>query len=63
MSLIALDWMMNRAEAGGFASTLTMRDNGAAADVNDKRYDSRAGLGVYYRWTPRNIQALCAGAA
>ena len=30
-----------------------------AADVNDKRYDSRAGLGVFYRWKPRNVQALC----
>ena len=31
----------------------------AAADVSGKLYDSRAGLGVYYRWKPRDAEALC----
>ncbi|MDP2703567.1 MAG: hypothetical protein Q8P98_16005, partial [Candidatus Rokubacteria bacterium] len=29
-------------------------------DVDDKLYDSRAGLGVFYRWLPRDVQRLCA---
>jgi hypothetical protein len=29
-------------------------------DVDDKMYDSRAGLGVFYRWKPRDVEALCA---
>ena len=60
MSLVALDWMMSRAERDGLrfhpAQRQTYRD---AADVNDKLYDSRAGFGVLYRWKPRNIEALC----
>ncbi len=28
-------------------------------NVDDKMYDSRAGLGVFYRWKPRNMQRLC----
>jgi hypothetical protein len=60
MSLTALDWMMNRAEMRGVRFHADARAAyKAAADVNDKRYDSRAGLGVFYRWTPRDIQALC----
>jgi hypothetical protein len=27
--------------------------------VDDKLYDPRAGLGIFYRWKPRDIQALC----
>ena len=28
-------------------------------NVDDKLYDSRAGMGVFYRWKPREIQSLC----
>jgi len=60
LSLVALDWMMRKAEERGLrfldAQRLLYRD---ATDVDDKLYDSRAGLGVFYRWRPRNIQALC----
>ncbi|MDP8990128.1 MAG: hypothetical protein M3N41_08635, partial [Acidobacteriota bacterium] len=28
-------------------------------NADDKMYDSRAGLGVFYRWQPRNMQRLC----
>ena len=60
MSLTALDWMMNRAELKGLRFHPDVRAAyRGAADVNDKRYDSRAGLGIFYRWTPRDIQALC----
>ena len=62
MSLVALDWMMKRAEAHGLRFLPELRDLYAgAADVNDKGYDSRSGLGVFYRWKPRDVQALCAG--
>jgi len=60
MSLVALDWMMSRAEQHGLrfvpAERLRYRYH---ADVDDKLYDSRAGLGVFYRWQPRDVQRLC----
>jgi hypothetical protein len=28
-------------------------------DVDDKLYDPRAGLGMFYRWKPRNVAELC----
>jgi len=60
LSLVALDWMMRRAEAHGLrfleAPRLLYRDG---TDVDDKLYDPRAGLGVFYRWRPRNVEALC----
>jgi hypothetical protein len=60
MSLTALDWMMTRAEAYGLRFHADERAAyRGGADVNDKRYDSRAGLGIFYRWTPRDIQTLC----
>jgi len=61
MSLVALDWMMNQAERHGLRFHAAQRTlYHGAADVNDKGYDSRAGLGVFYRWRPRNIERLCA---
>jgi uncharacterized protein (DUF2235 family) len=61
MSLTALDWMMTRAEAHGLRFHADVRAAfRGLADANDKRYDSRAGLGVFYRWTPRDIEQLCA---
>ncbi len=60
LSLVALDWMMTQAEASGLrflpSERLLYR---SAADVNDKKYDSRAGAGIFYRWTPRDVAALC----
>lgn len=60
MSLSALDWMMHRAEQHGLrfvpADRLSYRYHG---DVDDKMYDSRAGVGVFYRWKPRDVEALC----
>ena len=61
MSLVALDWMMTKAEAHGLrfveVDRLTYKHH---ADVGDKLYDSRGGLGVFYRWLPRNVRKLCA---
>jgi uncharacterized protein (DUF2235 family) len=64
LSLVALDWMMHHAEEQGLrfvpAERLQYRYH---ADVDDKLYDSRAGLGVFYRWSPRDVQRLCAANA
>jgi uncharacterized protein (DUF2235 family) len=60
MSLVALDWMMRQAEAHGLRflphQRLMYRDG---TDVDDKLYDPRAGLGMFYRWRPRNVAELC----
>jgi hypothetical protein len=60
MSLVALDWMMRKAEAHGLRfhpqHRLIYRDG---TDVDDKLYDPRAGLGMFYRWRPRNVSQLC----
>ncbi len=48
MSLVTLDWMSDDRK--------TYWEHG---NVDDKMYDSRAGLGVFYRWKPRNMQRLC----
>jgi uncharacterized protein (DUF2235 family) len=72
MSLVALDWMMAEAasmpEIGAVPEQERLRFIpqvlelvSAAADVKGKLYDSRAGLGVYYRWKPRDAEALCRG--
>jgi uncharacterized protein (DUF2235 family) len=70
MSLVALDWMMSEAasmpELGAVPEGERLRFIpqvrelvSAAADVRGKLYDSRSGLGVYYRWKPRDAEALC----
>lgn len=60
MSLVTLDWMMKKAEDAGIKFV--------ANDVIfvkvrkytfDKLYNSRAGIGVYYRYKPRNIAKIC----
>ncbi len=60
MSLVALDWIMTRARPEGLRFVETdralARDH---ANVDDKLYDPRAGLGIFYRWKPRNIPRLC----
>jgi uncharacterized protein (DUF2235 family) len=59
MSLVALDWMMQKAQENGLrileADQKNYREHGS---VDDKLYDSRAGLGSLYRWKPRNMQVL-----
>jgi len=63
MSLVPFDWIMSKAEAPPHnlrfvpAERLMYRYH---TDVDDKMYDSRAGLGVFYRWLPRDVQRLCA---
>jgi uncharacterized protein (DUF2235 family) len=61
MSLVALDWMMSQAEVAGLRFNAAERElYRGHVDVNDKLYDSRAGLGHFYRWAPRNVERLCA---
>jgi uncharacterized protein (DUF2235 family) len=59
MSLVSLDWMMRRAHEAGLSFTQvdehTYREH---QNVHDKLYDSRSGLGFYYRYGPRDIAAI-----
>ncbi|HID49097.1 MAG TPA: DUF2235 domain-containing protein, partial [Chromatiales bacterium] len=60
LSLVTLDWMLRKACNAGVkflghdAGLYRKRQN-----VNDKLYDSRAGLGAYYRYSPRDLHASC----
>jgi uncharacterized protein (DUF2235 family) len=59
MSLVTLDWMMQKAAARGLRILTDDRKYYAEhGSTDDKSYDSRAGLGVFYRWKPRNMQKL-----
>ena len=59
MSLVTLEWMIQKASERDLRILAEdhrhYRDHGS---VDDKLYDSRAGLGVFYRWKPRNMQRL-----
>ncbi len=61
MSMVALDWMMTRAEHHGirFSSPRVLDDAHAAANVHGRLYDSRSGAKIYYRYGPRDITELC----
>ncbi len=61
MSLVALDWMLAHAERCGLRLLKIDRElfRGHAC-VDDLLYDSRSGLGMFYRWTPRDIRRYCA---
>jgi Uncharacterized conserved protein len=60
MSLVSLDWMMRKAEDYGLRFLPEVRAlYRALQNVDDKLYDPRAGLGIFYRWKPRDIQQLC----
>lgn len=61
MSLVTLDWMISEAEQAGLRLVGSDRElYREHASVDDKLYNSRAGLGMFYRWKPRNIAAMCA---
>jgi uncharacterized protein (DUF2235 family) len=60
MSLVALDWMLRyAAEAGLRLQPLDVELYRGHATVDDKLYDPRAGLGIFYRWAPRDITRYC----
>jgi hypothetical protein len=60
MSLVALEWMMRKAEDANLrllaADRALYYDH---ANVDDKLYDPRAGLGIFYRWKVRDIATIC----
>ncbi len=56
MSYVTLDWMMGKASDCGLRFNPNARDDvQRAADVNAKLYDARAGLGAFYRFSPRDL--------
>jgi uncharacterized protein (DUF2235 family) len=60
LSLVALEWMLKRAEAAGLQFIPT--DAAFVHDQKyafDKLYNSRSGLGAYYQYQPRDIAKLC----
>ncbi len=67
LSLVALDWMLSEAERAGMRfnehGLRTNRYERQAyrehANVDDKLYDPRSGLGLFYRWRIRDMRALC----
>ncbi len=60
MSLISLDWMMSKAEQAGLKFICHDRKHYSdRMNVNDKLYNSRSGLRVYYRYKPRDIGKKC----
>jgi uncharacterized protein (DUF2235 family) len=61
MSLVTLDWMMAHAESLGLRFVPHSRDDYRTQhSFADKLYDPRSGFGVFYRWKPRDVDALCA---
>ncbi|MCC2641673.1 MAG: hypothetical protein K0S45_2086 [Nitrospira sp.] len=65
MSLVALEWMLRKAEHNGREGDglRLLRSDRALyydhANVDDKLYDPRSGLGVFYRWKLRDIAGIC----
>jgi uncharacterized protein (DUF2235 family) len=60
MSLVALDWMLQKAVTNGLRVSADERLRfWQHSSVDDKLYDSRSGLGVFYEWKPRDMRKLC----
>jgi len=65
VSLVALEWMMRKAEHTGREGEglRLLRSDRALyydhANVDDKLYDPRSGLGIFYRWKVRDIAEIC----
>lgn len=59
VSLVTLNWMMDRAEAAKLRfSTYDRALFRERQNVHDKLYDSRSGLAFSYRYSPRDIAAI-----
>jgi len=60
MAMVTLHWMMQKAATAGLRFREgAIDDVMGSANVHDKLYDSRSGLGAYYRYLPRDIGAVC----
>jgi uncharacterized protein (DUF2235 family) len=56
LSLVALDWMMAEAKANGLVlDSRAVAEVAATKSPYARMYDSRAGVGAYYRYAPRQI--------
>lgn len=56
MALVPLNWMLDHAERLGLRFHPSLRANFTRdADVEGYMYDSRSGLGAYYRYSPRRM--------
>jgi uncharacterized protein (DUF2235 family) len=61
MSLVALDWMMTRAERQGLRFSASARDEYQSRhSFADRLYNPRSGMGIFYRWKTRNPRRLSA---
>jgi uncharacterized protein (DUF2235 family) len=64
LSLVSLDWMITQVESSkniqgiDFIEDIRVRYKNQS-DWNGPQHNSRSGLGVYYRYKPRNIEHLC----
>lgn len=59
-SMVALDWMMERATKHGVRFDKGVHDEvRASANVDGRLYDSRSGAAIYYRYGPRDVTELC----
>lgn len=55
-SLVTLDWMMSQATAAGLSlDTSAMKEVADGKSAYARLYDSRQGLGAYYRYGPRHV--------
>lgn len=60
MSLVALDWMLRQAAEHGLRlQNFDLELFRAHASVDDMLYDPRAGMGIFYRWAPRDVADYC----
>ena len=60
LSLIALDWMMAKAEQHGLRFNEFDRSLYRTVFGRRRNSDPRAGFGAFYRWKPRDIACICA---
>jgi uncharacterized protein (DUF2235 family) len=59
MSLVTLDWMLQKAAERDLRVIPEERRSYLAhSNVDDKLYDSRSGLSVFYQWKPRDMKDL-----
>lgn len=60
LSLVSLCWMMQKAQREDLRFLDdSFRRYRERTNAGDKLYDSRAGLAIYYRYSPRDIAELC----
>lgn len=59
LATVTLHWMMEQAKKQGLKIRAGEQETvQAEADVTGKLYDSRSGLGAYYRYLPRNLETI-----